>query len=211
MNAAFTWPRASPSSRSAHARWLRVRRPAVARPAPDPRSGDLPLDRQRRCAAGSGPAGRWQNASGRRARPRGDPAQLLGLVHLGARAGHGSGKAQVDGRLEERLTHFAKPKLLIVDELGYLPLETHAAHLFFKLVIRRYEQGSILITSNRASANGAASSAIRSSPPRSWTACCTTATSSPSAATVTACVKNAARGLLQKPATAKTKPAAQAA
>ena len=40
-------------------------------------------------------------------------------------------KAQVDGRLEERLTHFAKPKLLIVDELGYLPLETHAGHLFF--------------------------------------------------------------------------------
>jgi DNA replication protein DnaC len=40
-------------------------------------------------------------------------------------------KAQVDGRLEEQLTHFAKPKLLIVDELGYLPLETHAGHLFF--------------------------------------------------------------------------------
>ena len=32
-------------------------------------------------------------------------------------------KAHADGRLEERLTHFAKPKLLIVDELGYLPLE----------------------------------------------------------------------------------------
>jgi DNA replication protein DnaC len=59
-------------------------------------------------------------------------------------------KAQVDGRLEERLTHFAKPKLLIVDELGYLPLETHAGHLFFMLVSRRYERGSILITSNRS-------------------------------------------------------------
>ena len=33
-------------------------------------------------------------------------------------------KAQADGRLEERLGHFAKPKLLIVDELGYLPLES---------------------------------------------------------------------------------------
>jgi DNA replication protein DnaC len=58
-------------------------------------------------------------------------------------------KAHADGRLEERLTHFAKPKLLIVDELGYLPLETNAAHLFFMLVSRRYERGSILVTSNR--------------------------------------------------------------
>ena len=59
-------------------------------------------------------------------------------------------KAHADGRLEERLTHFAKPKLLIVDELGYLPLEPDAAHLFFQLVSRRYERGAILITSNRA-------------------------------------------------------------
>ena len=59
-------------------------------------------------------------------------------------------KAQADGRLEERLIHFAKPKLLIVDELGYLPLEPDAAHLFFQLVSRRYERGSTLITSNRA-------------------------------------------------------------
>lgn len=59
-------------------------------------------------------------------------------------------KAQSDGRLEERLTHYAKPKLLIVDELGYLPLEPDAAHLFFQLVSRRYERGSMLITSNRS-------------------------------------------------------------
>jgi DNA replication protein DnaC len=59
-------------------------------------------------------------------------------------------KAHHAGRLEERLTHYAKPKLLIVDELGYLPLEANAAHLFFQLVSRRYERGSILVTSNRA-------------------------------------------------------------
>lgn len=59
-------------------------------------------------------------------------------------------KAQAEGRLEERLTHYAKPKLLIVDELGYLPLEPDAAHLFFQLVSRRYERGSMLITSNRS-------------------------------------------------------------
>ncbi len=59
-------------------------------------------------------------------------------------------KAHADGRLDERLAFFAKPKLLIVDELGYLPFETNAAHLFFQLVSRRYERGSLLITSNRS-------------------------------------------------------------
>ena len=59
-------------------------------------------------------------------------------------------KAHADGRLEERLSQWAKPKLLIVDELGYLPFEPHAAHLFFQLVARRYERGSLLLTSNRS-------------------------------------------------------------
>jgi len=62
----------------------------------------------------------------------------------------GLAKAHAEGRIEERLGFFAKPKLLIVDELGYLPFETNAAHLFFQLVSRRYERGSVLITSNRA-------------------------------------------------------------
>lgn len=59
-------------------------------------------------------------------------------------------KAHAEGRIEERLVHFTKPRLLIVDELGYLPFEPNAAHLFFQLVSRRYERGSMLITSNRA-------------------------------------------------------------
>jgi DNA replication protein DnaC len=59
-------------------------------------------------------------------------------------------KAHAEARLEERLAFFAKPKLLIVDELGYLPFEPNAAHLFFQLVSRRYERGSMLITSNRS-------------------------------------------------------------
>jgi DNA replication protein DnaC len=57
-------------------------------------------------------------------------------------------KAQHENRLEDKLLHFTKPKLLIVDELGYLPLEPDAAHLMFQLVSRRYERGSILVTSN---------------------------------------------------------------
>src|SRR3954471_109841 len=59
-------------------------------------------------------------------------------------------KAHAEGRLEDRLSFFAKPKLLIIDELGYLPFEPDAAHLFFQLVSRRYERGAMLITSNRS-------------------------------------------------------------
>src|SRR5215212_9868866 len=59
-------------------------------------------------------------------------------------------KAHAEGRLEDRLSFFAKPKLLIIDELGYLPFEPEAAHLFFQLVSRRYERGAMLITSNRS-------------------------------------------------------------
>ena len=59
-------------------------------------------------------------------------------------------KAHIDGKLEEKISQYAKVKLLIVDELGYLPFDPKAAHLFFQLVSRRYEKGSMLITSNRS-------------------------------------------------------------
>ncbi len=59
-------------------------------------------------------------------------------------------KSEQEGQLAERLTFYAKPKLLIVDELGYLPFEKRSAHLFFQLVARRYERGSLLITTNQA-------------------------------------------------------------
>ena len=59
-------------------------------------------------------------------------------------------RGHAEGRLEQRLSQLSKPKLLIVDEFGYLPFEAAAAHLLFQLISRRYERGSILITSNRA-------------------------------------------------------------
>jgi len=62
-------------------------------------------------------------------------------------------RAESEGRLDERLGYFAKPKLLIIDELGYLPFERQAAHLFFQLVNRRYEKGSLLLTSNQPVGN----------------------------------------------------------
>ena len=58
-------------------------------------------------------------------------------------------KAETDGQLAERLMFYTKPKLLIIDELGYLPFERRSAHLFFQLVARRYERASLLITTNQ--------------------------------------------------------------
>ncbi len=58
-------------------------------------------------------------------------------------------RAHAEGHFADQLAFFAKPKLLIIDELGYLPLERASAHLFFQLVARRYERGSILLTTNQ--------------------------------------------------------------
>ena len=60
------------------------------------------------------------------------------------------GKALAEGRLEERLKLLSQPQLLIVDEIGYLPIDRQGASLFFQLVSRRYERGSIIITSNQS-------------------------------------------------------------
>ena len=59
-------------------------------------------------------------------------------------------KAQTDGRLEERLSYYSGPKLLVIDELGYLSFDQGAGNLFFQLISRRYERGAVLITSNRS-------------------------------------------------------------
>lgn len=58
-------------------------------------------------------------------------------------------KAENEGRLEARLKTYAKYKLLIIDEIGYVNLDKQAANLFFQLVSRRYEQRSTIITTNR--------------------------------------------------------------
>ncbi|MDF1490278.1 IS21-like element helper ATPase IstB [Tessaracoccus caeni] len=52
------------------------------------------------------------------------------------------------GRLETELKRPRRYRLLIIDEVGYLPFDADAANLFFQLVASRYEQGSILVTSN---------------------------------------------------------------
>ena len=57
-------------------------------------------------------------------------------------------KAYVEGRLNERLKKFSGYRLLIIDELGYLPISKEDSKLFFQLIDRRYERNSTIITSN---------------------------------------------------------------
>lgn len=54
------------------------------------------------------------------------------------------------GGLDEELKRLRRYRLIIIDELGYLPLDAETANLFFQLIAARYEQGSLLITSNLA-------------------------------------------------------------
>ena len=60
------------------------------------------------------------------------------------------GKALYENRLEERLKILTQPKLLIIDEIGYIPIDRQGANLFFQLVSRRYERGAIPLTSNQS-------------------------------------------------------------
>jgi len=59
-------------------------------------------------------------------------------------------KAHGEGRLEEKLKLFTTPRLLIIDEIGYLPIDRLGANLFFQLISRRYERGPMILTSNQS-------------------------------------------------------------
>jgi DNA replication protein DnaC len=59
-------------------------------------------------------------------------------------------KALNENRLERSLQQLVYPKVLIIDEVGYLPLSRIEASLFFRLVVRRYERASLIITSNKS-------------------------------------------------------------
>ena len=58
--------------------------------------------------------------------------------------------AQAAHRFPAELKKYLSPSLLILDELGYLPIDKHGADLLFQIISHRYEQGSIIVTSNRA-------------------------------------------------------------
>ncbi len=58
--------------------------------------------------------------------------------------------AQINGRLARALKTFVRPQVLLLDELGYLPIDKRGADLLFQVVAARYETGSIVLTTNRA-------------------------------------------------------------
>jgi DNA replication protein DnaC len=58
-------------------------------------------------------------------------------------------KAEREGALRERIRFLCRPQLLVVDEIGYLPVITGGGNLFFQLVNSRYERGAMILTSNR--------------------------------------------------------------
>lgn len=58
-------------------------------------------------------------------------------------------KAHMENRLEAQLRHYLKYKLLIIDEIGYLPVDRQGANLFFQLIAKRYEKKSTIITTNQ--------------------------------------------------------------
>lgn len=60
------------------------------------------------------------------------------------------GRAMREGQLAQRMRVYLRPKVLVVDEVGYLPLDEAGATVFFQLVSARYERGSILLTSNKS-------------------------------------------------------------
>lgn len=62
-------------------------------------------------------------------------------------------RAMTENRLDEKLKTYTVPRLLIVDEIGYLPIDQLGANLVFQLVSRRYERGPLILTSNQSFAN----------------------------------------------------------
>lgn len=61
----------------------------------------------------------------------------------------GLSRAEREGRLPEKIRFYTRASLLIVDEIGYLPITPGGANLFFQLVNARYEKGAMILTSNR--------------------------------------------------------------
>ena len=57
-------------------------------------------------------------------------------------------KALLENRLENRLKHYAKYKVLIIDEIGYIPVDMEGSNLFFQLIAKRYEKHCTIITTN---------------------------------------------------------------
>ena len=136
--------------RAEDARGLRLERAALGRaaaPAP-PRAARLDRGARPTSASSARPAPARRHlaiALGLKACERGHRVAFATAQEWVSRLE----QAQDRNQLEQELRRLERYHLLIVDEVGYLPLERQAANLLFALVSRRYERGSIIVTSNR--------------------------------------------------------------
>jgi len=77
----------------------------------------------------------------------------LGVTFAKGLAGAGASlvlAARRENRLERKLRELVYPKVLIIDEMGYLPMSRQEASFFFRLLTRRYERASLILTSNKS-------------------------------------------------------------
>jgi DNA replication protein DnaC len=110
---------------------------------------DCEFVEQRRCAVLIGPTGTGKThlltALAYTACEKGIPVRFTRVIDMI----NTLTTAQINGTLERALKHYVKPSLLLLDELGYLPIDKRGADLMFQVVAARYESGSIVITTNR--------------------------------------------------------------
>jgi DNA replication protein DnaC len=82
--------------------------------------------------------------------------------------------SMLEGTFTHKLKTYTAPSVLVIDDVGLMPMNRTEATAFFQVVNRRYEIGnSTIVTTNRGLPNGATSSATPSSPPPFWTGSCT--------------------------------------
>ncbi len=62
-------------------------------------------------------------------------------------------RAAIEGRWQTTMRFWAGPQLLVIDELGYLPMVGEAASHLFQVISRRYQRGSVILTTNRGIAS----------------------------------------------------------
>ena len=111
------------------------------------------IERAKSCISSARPAPVRATSASRSGSRRSSRAQRL-LRHARRLVG-ALAKAEREGALREKIRFLCRVALLIVDEIGYLPVMPGGGNLFFQLVNARYEKGAMILTSNRGLPNGA--------------------------------------------------------
>ena len=109
-------------------------------------------------------------------------------------------RAALEALADDEMRFWDGPQLLVIDELGYLPMPGEAAAHLFQVISRRYEHGLIILMTNRGIASWGEIFDDHASPPRSSIASYTTPPSCRSTATATACADTAPASRPSEPA-----------